>query len=280
MAISDISLTAGMRSNLRALQSTALLMDRTQERLSTGKRVNSPIDDPVNFFTASAHMQRASDLSIRKDGMSEAIQTIKAADAAYTSINSLLNQAKGLAQMALQSDTATANELMVQYNELRNQIDRLALDAGYRGINLLDITSNPLTVEFAADAGASQLIYTAEDGTTAATGLNVTAAAGWVAGAVVDTVAVNADIGEIDLAIETVRTRSTRLGTYMSVIQTRQVFTAEMIDTLKVGADNLTLADMNEESANMLMLETRQQLGVASLGMSTDYAQSILRLFQ
>lgn len=280
MAINDISLTAGMRTNLRALQSTALLMDRTQERLSTGKRVNSPIDDPVNFFTASAHMQRASDLSLRKDGMSEAIQTIKSANAAYTSINSLLNQAKGLAGSALQSDPATATALQAQFDELRTQIDNLATDAGYKGINLLDINSNDLTVEFAADAGASTLVYYVEDGSTAATGLNVAAAGAWVAAGVVDSVVINLRIAEIDNAIEEVRTRSTRLGTYMSVIQTRQVFTAEMIDTLKVGADNLTLADMNEESANMLMLETRQQLGVASLGMSTDYAQSILRLFQ
>ncbi len=65
----------------------------------------------------------------------------------------------------------------------------------------------------------------------------------------------------------------------MNVITTRQDFTKDMIDTLKTGADNLTLADMNEESANMLMLQTRQSLGTTSLGIASQAAQSILRLF-
>ncbi|MFW6239573.1 MAG: flagellin, partial [Thermodesulfobacteriota bacterium] len=79
MAISDISLTSGMRTNLLSLQNSTSLLDRTQTRLSTGKRVNTALDDPVNFFAAQAHNQRASDLSARKDGMGEAIQTLKAA---------------------------------------------------------------------------------------------------------------------------------------------------------------------------------------------------------
>ncbi len=69
MAISDISLTAGMRSNLLNLQSTATLLDRTQTRLSTGKKVNTALDDPVNFFKAQSYTNRASDLAGLKDGM-------------------------------------------------------------------------------------------------------------------------------------------------------------------------------------------------------------------
>ena len=59
MALSDISLTAGMRNNLVSLQDTVKLLNRTQDRLSTGKKVNSAIDNPINFFTAKAHMARA-----------------------------------------------------------------------------------------------------------------------------------------------------------------------------------------------------------------------------
>ncbi len=82
MAINDVSLTAGMRSNLVALQGTVDLLNRTQERLSTGKKVNTALDNPLNFFTAKALNSRAADLAGYKDGMSEAVQTIKAANAA------------------------------------------------------------------------------------------------------------------------------------------------------------------------------------------------------
>ena len=74
----EVTLTASMRANLISLQNTEVLLNRTQERLATGKKVNSALDNPLNYFAASAHMQRASDLTERKDGMGEAIQTIKA----------------------------------------------------------------------------------------------------------------------------------------------------------------------------------------------------------
>jgi flagellin-like hook-associated protein FlgL len=63
MAISNIALTSAMRANLYSLQKTTDLMERTQGRLSTGKKVNSALDDPISYFAAEAHTQRASDLS-------------------------------------------------------------------------------------------------------------------------------------------------------------------------------------------------------------------------
>ncbi|MCD6307127.1 MAG: flagellin, partial [Deltaproteobacteria bacterium] len=78
--MADISLTAGMRANLFNLQQTSKLMEMTQSRLSTGLKVESALDDPVAFFKAEEHRQRASDLAGRKDEMSEAIGTVKAAN--------------------------------------------------------------------------------------------------------------------------------------------------------------------------------------------------------
>ena len=85
MALGSVSLTAGMRSNLLSMQNTSALLDRTQERLSTGKKVNSALDDPVSYFAAKAHTDRASDLTVRKDGMNEGIQAIKAGRRRYRS---------------------------------------------------------------------------------------------------------------------------------------------------------------------------------------------------
>src|SRR2546428_13192164 len=103
----DIVLSAGVRSNLLALQSTAQLIAQTQTRLATGKRVNSALDNPINFFTASSLNNRASDLGNLLDSVSNAVQTLQAADNGITSLTKLVQSAQSLAQQAQQS-AATA----------------------------------------------------------------------------------------------------------------------------------------------------------------------------
>ena len=80
MAINDVSLTSGMRSNLLSLQETVDLLNRTQNRLSTGKKVNTAIDNPISFFASQALTSRASIIDSLKDAMGQAVQTITAAD--------------------------------------------------------------------------------------------------------------------------------------------------------------------------------------------------------
>ena len=77
--MADISLTASMRSNLLSLQNTSDLMDRTQERLSTGKKVNSALDNPGSYYTARSLDNRAGDLNSLLDSMGQGISTVKAA---------------------------------------------------------------------------------------------------------------------------------------------------------------------------------------------------------
>ena len=98
--MADISLTASMRSNLLSLQNTQKLMDMTQERLSTGKKVNSAIDNPSSYYTAQSLNNRANDLSSLLDSMGQGIQTLKAADEAIKTITSFAEQAKAIASSA------------------------------------------------------------------------------------------------------------------------------------------------------------------------------------
>src|SRR5215813_13243321 len=86
----DIVLSAGVRQNLLALQNTAQLMSITQNRLATGKKVNSALDNPVNFFTASGLQTRAGDLSALLDAMSNGVKTLQTADNGLTSITNTL----------------------------------------------------------------------------------------------------------------------------------------------------------------------------------------------
>src|SRR5262245_66606054 len=100
--MSDIVLSAGVRQNLLSLQNTAHLMSVTQLRLATGKKVNSALDNPVNFFTSSGLSSRAKDLSSLLDGMENGIKTIEAADNGITSIKATIESMKSTLLQARQ----------------------------------------------------------------------------------------------------------------------------------------------------------------------------------
>ncbi|CAO4149146.1 flagellin N-terminal helical domain-containing protein [Methylorubrum aminovorans] len=104
---SSITLSAATRQNLLSLQDTAAMMSTTQNRLSTGKKVNSALDNPVNFFTAQSLNSRSSDLNGLLDGISNGIQVIQAANQGITSIQKLVDQAKSITSQAIASKNTT-----------------------------------------------------------------------------------------------------------------------------------------------------------------------------
>ena len=287
--MSNISLTASMRSNLLSLQNTQSLMDTTQERLSTGKKVNSAIDNPSSYYTAQSLNNRASDLSSLLDSMGQAIQTIKAADEGIEAITTFAQQAKAVAQSALDSSSSTDRaDYMKQFNDILTQIDGVAKDSGYKGVNLLN--GGSLSVKFNED-GTSKLdiagvkAFSGDDGELGlAAGKDWGKVADASAGATTEetkaqNIAINASIKAVDDAISKLRSMASEFGNNYSIVQSREDFTENLINVLTEGADKLTLADMNEESANMLALQTRQQLAINSLSLASQAAQSVLKLF-
>ena len=461
--MADISLTASMRTNLLSLQQTQSLMDTTQERLSTGKKVNSAIDNPSSYYTAQSLNNRASDLSALLDSMGQGIQTIQAANEGIETITSFAEQAKAIANSARDvpsnfdkyaissgeitagvdatfmvdaredlstfkmeigaSDTGkkftvyledgTSKEITVngndaagaadvasqlqglglnakvedktvivsttdgsmvswinadtgqglakadsaakkitlangttgansaaiaseinkqaasigvtaeadgkkfaimaegkefrvfadsanqskvdamgilgdrgagnakevsterasyakQFNEILEQIDALANDAGYKGVNLLQ--GNKLTVVFNEDR-SSKIEINGVDASSKGLGI-AEAQNDWQKDANIDVA-----ITHIEDAITELRTMASDFGNNYSIVQSREDFTDNLINVLTEGADKLTLADMNEESANMLALQTRQQLAINSLSLASQAAQSVLQLF-
>jgi flagellin-like hook-associated protein FlgL len=262
-----------MRANLFSLQQTSKLQELTQSRLATGKRVQTALDDPINFFAAEGHQQRADDLTFRKDAMSESIQTIKAADNGISAITDLIAAAKATAQSALALSTAATTDrtaLAAQFDSFRTQIDELADDAGYKGVNFLN--NDSLTVYFDVDTSSALNI---QGFTGSSAGLGIDAAANSWAG----NADITAAIEDLDNARDTLRTEAKELSNNLSTITIRQDFTEKMVNTLEDGVANLTNADMNEEGANMLMLQTRQALGTTALSLSSQAAQAVLRLF-
>ncbi|GFE61477.1 flagellin [Geobacter sp. AOG2] len=281
MAINDISLTSGMRNNLLSLQNTTTLINRTQTRLSTGKSVNTALDNPTNFFAAQTATARATDLSNRKDGMSEAVQMVSAANAGITGITSLIESAQGVAQAALATTSVTDRaSYETTFNTLMTQITELASDSGYRGTNFLN--SQNQTVEFAPATGGATLQIQGFDATATGLGLS-TAGTGsgsidW-ADSTTGTAGIQSSATQLENALNTLRSQSSTLSANLSVVTSRQTFTDNMVSTLQTGADNLTLADTNQEGANLLMLQTRQSLGITSLSLASQAAQAVLKLF-
>lgn len=416
--MADISLTASMRTNLLSLQNTQSLMDTTQERLSTGLKVNSAIDNASSYYTAQSLNNRASDLSALLDSMGQGIQTIQAANEGIEAITEFVEQAKAIANSArdaasktdvktlnakfsdlttsqtpkTSADTALTLEIKkvngdkvealdssdehdkavtaalvnlnaklaagelagkdaaafkaavdaavkeftgtvledvmefsisadgkitftakagynikatgagdlaglgkdpaagtptndvtstvavntdrqkyaLQFNEILTQIDNLAKDAGYKGINLLQM--NTLTVIFNEDR-SSQIEVKGTDASSVGLMLDE-AVNNWQTNEDIET-----SIRQTEEAISSLRIMASDYGNYYSIVQNRQSFTKSLVNVLTEGADNLTLADMNEESANMLALQTRQQLAINSLSLASQAAQGVLQLF-
>ena len=275
MPTDKINLSAGVQSNLLTLQRTTKLIDTVQTRLSTGLKVNSAIDDASAFFTARALENRADDLSSLKENIDLAISTLQAAITGIEAITELVEQAKGLVNTAKATgDTAERSLLAVQFNELLGQIDDLANDSSFNGTNLISAAADSLEVDF-NELGDSDLTITGLDSTTGTAGLDITEATNDFG----DATAINASLTELNAALTELRTNAATIGSNNTVLQTRLNFTDELVNILDSGAGKLTLADLNEESANLLALQTRQQLGLNSLALAAQAERAILSLF-
>jgi len=115
MSLSNITLTAAVRQNLLSLQDTASLLATTQGRLATGKKVNTALDNPTNFFTAAGLDARASDISNLLDSIGNGVQVLQAANTGITSLSKLVDTAKSIANQALQQPSGYSTKSSVQF---------------------------------------------------------------------------------------------------------------------------------------------------------------------
>ncbi|WP_193335317.1 flagellin N-terminal helical domain-containing protein [Devosia beringensis] len=163
-----------------------------------------------------------------------------------------------------------------QFNELRDQLDKLSDDASFNGINLL--RGDKLAITF-NETGTSSIDIQAKEGKTvnsANLGVSTT-----IEAKDLDSDAnIDAQLGKLKTALNDVRSQASSFGSNLSIVQGRQDFTNSMISTLQDGAGNLTLADMNSEAANLLALQTRQSLASNSLSLASQQDQSVLQLIR
>ena len=285
----EVKLSSAIRANLLSLQATASLVARTQGRLSTGLKVASAIDDAVAFFQAKALSDRAGDLTSKKNGIDQGISSLTAALQAVESAEDVFAQMKGLALSAKSGSAADRATLATQFNELAQQANNLVNDSSYQGLNLVNSTANILKVSFSEKTGSilsvdgANILVSNFVGLSQAPSIMATAgftvlSNGW--STVSNSISLFDNVIDIlDSAITTIRTNAATLGSNVSLLQTRLDFTTNYVNTLTGGSDKLTLADLNEEGANLVALQTRQQLATQALAFAGQAEQAVLQLF-
>jgi len=170
-------------------------------------------------------------------------------------------------------NTVRAN-LVTQFNQLRDQLDKTASDSSFNGVNLLQ--GDALKLFFNELSTSSLTIQS-----TNANGVN-SSTLGIAAASNVEfqsNTSLDTRLQTLHTALITVSSQSAAFGSNLSIVQNRQEFTTNMVNTLQVGADGLTLADGNLEGANMLALQTRQQLSISALSLASQANGAVLRLF-
>jgi flagellin-like hook-associated protein FlgL len=168
--------------------------------------------------------------------------------------------------------------LAKQFNELRSELDRLAEDASYNGVNLL--RGDALKIVF-NELGTSMIEIQTRDaeGNVRPINSNELELFEITEEQLDSDASIDGLLNKLQLALGEVRSQASDLGSTLSTVQNRENFTKQMINTLQTGAANLTLADTNEEGANMLALQTRQQLSQTALSLASQADQAVLRLF-
>ena len=300
---SQVFLGGTVRQNLLTLQSTTSQAATAQSRLASGLKVASAIDDAVAYFTSKGLSDRAIDIGSRKAEIDQALSTVKTATQSTESIDAILKQLKGILISAKTATVSEKSTLQTQFNSLSAQINLLATDATYNGTNLVNSTATVLTVQFSAlttsriQITGKELTVTNFLGVAASGAITYGASASLAASGIIylgvatdisdgvmftDGLASHFDNGVLKLnaAIDTVRAAAKALGGNVAFLQTRLDFSSQYAVTLTEGADKLRLADLNEEGANLVALQTRQQLALQSLAFAGQAEQAILTLFR
>jgi hypothetical protein len=179
----------------------------------------------------------------------------------------------GTTSAQIGGDGATnRNNLVTTYNNLLTQLDQLAADSGYNGINLLN--GDNMKLDF-NEKGTSSMLIEGSSISAARIGLSVIGQSTFQ-----ESSSINKLISQINSATETLKSRASSLGSSLTVVQNRQDFSKQLINILDTGAANLTNADLNEEAANSQALSTRQSLGISALSLANQAQQGILQLLR
>jgi len=294
--MSDIVLSASVRQNLLSLQSTAALLSTTQNRLATGNKVNSALDNPTNFFTAQGLNNRASDINNLLDSIGNGVQVLQAANTGITSLQKLVDTAKSIANQVLQAPTgystkSTVTSAAALGGTAANLVDGATIKAGQTIIFAASGALPALTVTIGASESLDQLNTALSAGNITAsldsTNKLVFTTTNDAASSTIGAVTVGSTPGTATFGAATVPVadaasqaiRSSLVKQYNDVIT--QISTTAQDSSFNginlLNGDNLKLT-FNETGKSTLNIQgvtfNAAGLGVASLASGTDFLDS------
>jgi len=276
MALNSVNTNVGAMVALQNLQKTNSELATTQNRINTGKSINSAKDNGAIWAIAQSQRSESASLNAVKSSLQRGQSTVDVALSAGESISDLLTQMKTLALSA--SDTSLGTSARASLNEdfinLRDQITTVVANASFDGTNL--INSGTAGFKALANAKGSSTINVAQQNLSLGGTIVTVAAAG-----VLDTAA-NATtmIATVDASIKNVSTALSKLGTGSKAFENHLTFVGKLQDSLDAGVGNLVDADLAKESARLQSLQTKQQLGVQALSIANSSTSILLGLFR
>ena len=276
--ISGLSATSDGTSKVTVQAGTSVIVDDGNAKITGDVATASDVSEGDDFATVKALFTGDVKATTDESGKfvvtaTDAAQGKQVSVAVTGGAKDVVGNVSGTIDTIVTDEEAISerNKYVEQYNEVLEQIDALAKDASYKGINLLQ--ENDLKVIFNEDRSSSIEIK-GVDASSKGLGLETVEKGGWNMDDAIDDA-----INQVEGAITELRSMASDFGNNYSIVQTREDFTENLINVLEEGADKLTLADMNEEGANMLALQTRQQLAVNSLSLASQASQAVLQLF-
>jgi flagellin len=276
MALNSINNNQSAMTALSNLMSTQTQLARTQNTISTGKKINTAKDNGAIWSIANTMQSKVTSLDSVKDSLNRAQSTIDVAMSAGQQVSDLLTQmkAKALAAADTSLDTTSRTALNEDFKSLRDQISNVVSNADFNGINMVKSAGTTLYA-LANDTGSSKITVAAEDLSLGGANVTLSAAASFTTAATA-----SAYIATIDTDLTNVNTALTKLGTGSNALASHLNFVGSLQSSLTTGISNLVDADMAKESATLQALQTKQQLGVQALSIANASSSTLLTLFR
>ena len=277
MALNSVNTNVGAMIALQNLQQTNAELGTVQNRINTGKKINSAKDNGAIWAIAQNQRAEMGALNAVKDSLQRGQSTVDVAMAAGESISDLLLQMKEKALAATDETLTSASRdaLAEDFDSIRDQITSVIENAQFNGANLLDGSLTGGYKALASADGTSTIDVGDED--MSLSGSIVTLGAADSIGTTSDA---SAALTAVDSSIANVSAALARMGTSSKALGTHLTFVGKLQDSLEAGIGNLVDADLAKESARLTALQTKQQLGVQALSIANSSTSMLLGLFR
>jgi flagellin len=280
MGLGSINTNKGALIALQNLNSSQMQLNEAQNRISTGRKVDSAKDNGAIWAQAQNLRSASAALDAVKGSLDRAQSTVDVALSAGASVADLLSQMKEKAVAAADAtlDTASRTALNEQFKVLRDQIVKTVANADFNGTNMLKVGGTTIQAIGNADAtAASRLTVAAQVMALGATG----ALAGLAATASFSTVTTAFNmITTVTTGITNVSAALAKMGAQSKALELHATFISKLQDNLDSGVGNLVDADMAKESAKLQSLQSKQQLGIQALSIANQSTSALLGLFR